>query len=98
MDPATWNVLHDGSLTAGKGRIPGDVILSVEIAYLCRCLVTKASILNVTLNQRDQFEYRSYESPAVPALSEIVGTDLELLSAELNDGSICITCADGEGG
>jgi hypothetical protein len=95
MDPATWNVLHDGSLTAVKGRIPGDVILSVEIAYLCRYLPTKASILNVTLDQCDQFEYRPYEAPPVLALSVIVETDLELLSAELNEGSMCIACSDG---
>lgn len=98
MDPAAWNVLHDGSLTAIKGCIPGEVILSVEIAYLCRFLPTKASILNVTLYQCDQFEYRPYEAPPVLALSVIVAGGLELLSAELNEGSMCIACSDGEHG
>ena len=86
MNPATWNVLHDGSLTAVKGSIPGDVILSIEIAYLCRYLPTKVSVLSVALTLCVQFEYRPYEAPPVSALSEIVGTKLELLSAELTDG------------
>jgi len=35
MDVATWNVLHDGRVIAAEGSVPGDLMLSVEIAYLC---------------------------------------------------------------
>jgi hypothetical protein len=95
MDVATWNVLHDGRVIAAAGTIPGDVRLSVKIAYLCRYLPTQAEHLVVTLSGCERLEYQPYEQPPVADPSAIAALGLDLLSAELTGGFVTVECADG---
>ena len=97
MDVATWNVLHDGRVIAAEGSVPGDLRLSVEIAYLCHHLPTKAEHLVVTLVGCERFEYQPYEQAPQAEPSAIAALGLELLTAGagLDDGCINIECADG---
>jgi hypothetical protein len=97
MDVDTWNVLHDGRVIAAGGSVPGDLRLSVEIAYLCLHLPTKAEHLVVTLVDCEQFEYRPYQQPALAEPSAVADLGLELLTAGagLDGGCIIIECADG---
>jgi len=97
MGVATWNVLHDGRVIAAAGFIPGDLRLSVEIAYLCHHLPTKDEHLVVTLVGCERFVYQPYEQPPLTEPSAIAAIRLELLtaSAGLDGGCIKIECADG---
>ena len=94
MDVATWNVLHDGRVIAAEGSVPGDLRLSVEIAYLCHHLPTKAEHLVVTLVGCERFEYQPYEQAPQAEPSAIAALGLELLTAGagLDDGCINIEC------
>ncbi len=95
MDVAVWNVLHDGEVVAAEGTVPGDLRLSVGIAYLCGHLPTQSEQLFVTLAGCERFEFRPYEQPTVSEPSAVAALGLELLSAEVADGSIRVECADG---
>jgi hypothetical protein len=90
MDVATWNVLHDGRVIAATGTIPGDVRLSIEIAYLCRHLPTEAEHLVVTMVGCERFEYQPYEQPPVADPSAVAALGLELLSAKLARGLVTV--------
>ena len=83
MDVASWNVLHDGRLIAAERELPGELRLSIAIAYLCRNLPTQSKHLLLLLSDCDQFEYRPYgDRPLVIEKSAITLSRLELLSAE----------------
>jgi len=98
MDVATWNVLHDGRLTAAKGSVPGVLTLTVEIAYLRRHLPSRSRDLFLTLLDCEQFEYQPYESQPVADLSVIARLGLELLRAEPSRDCLSVECADGSYG
>ena len=97
MDVATWNVLHDGRVVAAEGAVPGELRLSVEIAYLCRHLPTQIEHLIVTLGGCERFEYQPYEGPRLAEPSDVAALGLELLTAGqgLDGGCVSIECADG---
>jgi hypothetical protein len=98
MDVATWNVLHDGQIIDIKGELPGDLTLTIEVAYLCRRLRTAAEHLALALKDCRQFEYCPYERDAtyVSHLQAAIG--LEILSAATAMGQLSIECADGGAG
>ena len=95
MDVATWNVLHDGRVIAAEGIVPGELILSVEIAYLCGHLPTQAEHLVVTLAGCERCEYQPYEQPSVTEPSAVAALGLEILSADLASGCVSVECGDG---
>jgi hypothetical protein len=95
VEVAIWNVLHDGEVIAADGSVPGDLRLSVGIAYLCGHLPTEAGHVVVTLVGCERFEYRPYEQPTVSEPSAVAAVGLELLSAEVADGVVNVECADG---
>jgi len=95
VNVAVWNVLHDGEVVAAEGTIPGDLRLSVGIAYLCGHLPTQAEHVVVSLTGCERFEYLPYEGPPVSDPAAIAALRLELLSAHIADGSIRVECADG---
>jgi hypothetical protein len=98
MDVATWNVLHDGRLTAANGSVPGDLTLTVEIAYLRRHLPSRSRDLSLALLGCERFEYLPYEAPALTEPSAIAALGLELLRAESSDDGLSVECADGSYG
>jgi len=99
MDVAMWNTLHDGRVSAADGAVPGDVRLSIEIAYLCRHLPTQAQHLSVTLGGCEQFEYQPHDGPKLDAPSAVAALGLDVLTARINGGCVRVECADrGAGG
>ena len=98
MDEATWNVLHDGRVVRADGVVPGELRLSVEIAYLCGHLPTEAEHVTVTLAGCERFEYQSYQEPPVFEPSAVAALGLELLSAGPAEAGLNIECADGRSG
>jgi hypothetical protein len=97
MDVATWNVLHDGRVIAAEGSVPGNLRLSVELAYLCHHLPTIDEHLVVTLVGCERFDYQPYKQPPLTEPSAIAALGVELLTAGagLVGGCINIECADG---
>ena len=77
MDVATWNVLHDGRIAATKGDVPGNLILTIEIAYLRRHLPSRCRDLSLTLLGCERFEYQPHEEPALTEPSAIAALRLE---------------------
>jgi hypothetical protein len=98
MNVATWNVLHDGRLTTAKGSVPGDLTLTVEIAYLRRHLPSRSRDLSLVLLGCERFEYQPYEEPALTEPSAIAALHLELLRADSNGNNLSVECADGSYG
>ena len=94
MDVAIWNMLHDGEVIAAEGTVPGELRLSVGISYLCAHLPTRAGSVVVTLIGCERFEFRPYEQSPVTDPHALATLGLQLLSAELVDGSIHVHCAD----
>lgn len=90
-----WNVLHDGELIAADGSVPGELKLSVGIAYLCVHLPTDAAHVIITLSGCDRFEYQPYRDPRVSNPSAVAAMRLQFLSAEVADGAVSVECADG---
>jgi hypothetical protein len=95
MDPANWNVLHDGHVTAADGTVPSDLRLSIQIDYLCRYLPTQSDDVIITLIDCQQFEYHPYQQPSMSNVAAIAALNLELLSAQIDNGCISVECADG---
>jgi hypothetical protein len=95
MEYAFWNTLHDGSVNAVEGTIPGDITLSVGIEYLCAMLPTTAASLRVSLLRCHVFSYKPYGEDAVSDLCEIASLEIEILSAVPHDGWIEVCCAGG---
>ncbi len=95
MDYAVWNTLHDGSIEAIDGSVPGDVHVRVAIEYLCEKLPTAASHVVVHLRGCRRFEYRPFEGDAVSDLSAIASADVQVLSAKDADGIVSVVCANG---
>jgi hypothetical protein len=95
MDYAVWNTLHDGSIDAIHGSVPGDLHVRVDIEYLCQKLPTKASHVVVHLRGCRQFAYRPFEGGAVNDLQEIATAGVEVLSAKEVSGSVSVCCVGG---
>lgn len=95
MDVTIWNVLHDGKIAAADGVVPGDLRLSIEIAYLCEYLSTQGIHLVVTLVGCKRFDFQPYHEPLVSGPSAVAALGLELLDAEWLGEFVRIQCADG---
>lgn len=95
VDYAVWNILHDGSIESISGSVPGDVHVRVGIAYLCTQLPTAAAHVMVHLRGCRRFEYHPFEGAVLTNLSAIAAADVEVLSAEEEDGAISVVCVGG---
>lgn len=91
-----WGVLHDGTINAVEGAVPGGLRVHVSIPYLCAELPTKASHLVIMLRGCDLFEYHPYEGqlPGI-GLDRMIG--LQLLYVGPHDDFLSIECGDGGG-
>lgn len=95
-DIAIWNILHDGCLVEAKDFMPGDVHVRVEIPYLCRVLSPSSDSVWVFLHGCSLFQFRQWSvDTLLTALSEIEAASPEILSANEEDGHVCVTCVDG---
>jgi hypothetical protein len=95
MEYAFWNTLHDGSIDAIGGSIPGDITLTVGIEYLCAKLPTAAKSLRLSLLGCSLFEYARYGEDATADLSRIASDEPEVLSAVAHEKYVEVCCAGG---
>ncbi len=94
--PAIWNVLHDGSIVAVRGTIPGTVQIDVSIRYLRKRFPDTGETIQVTLTGCTRFAYRDFEEHEFTTdLSKIAALEPEILSAEMRDDINDICCVNG---
>lgn len=94
--PAIWNVLHDGTITAIAGSVPGTVRLDVSIDYLRQRFADSGRTIQVILTGCTRFAYRDYEAKDFTTdLSAIASIQPEVLSAEMRGDLSEICCVGG---
>jgi len=93
---ALWNTLHDGTIDAISGAVPGEVDMTIGIAYLCRELPTAADQLKVYLHSCTLLRYEPwFEESPMEGVEALVGQDIEVLSAKRPARVIEVECACG---
>jgi hypothetical protein len=94
LDPDLWNVLHDGSIEAISGSVPGEVQLTVAIPYLCDLLEDPGEAILITLHDCIGFCFTPWDAAeAVTDLAAISALDLEILSIDAHGGIVCAISA-----
>ena len=94
--PAIRNVLHDASIIAVQGAVPGTIRLDVSIDYVRERFPDPGEIIQVTLTGCTRFAYRDfYDDRFTTDFSAIAAFEPEVLSAELRDGLCVLDCAGG---
>jgi hypothetical protein len=66
-DPSIWNVLHDGTITAIDGVVPGTLKVSVDIWYLRPFFAPAGTAFVVELTECDLFEVLRWDDATPPA-------------------------------
>ncbi|ROS01335.1 hypothetical protein EDC56_1770 [Sinobacterium caligoides] len=95
-DYQIWNNLHDGGLEDIQGDVPGDISITVDIAYLANKLPGNHETISVLLKNCTLFEYERYwtkdETQYYSSIEELrdIEPGLEALSAEEQDGVLSI--------
>jgi hypothetical protein len=94
--PAIWNVIHDGSIIAVRGTVPGTVRFDVSIQYLRERFTDPGEVIQVTLTDCTRFAYRDYEAEDFCTdLPAIAASEPEVLSAELRGDMSEVCCVGG---
>ena len=92
MNPSLWNLLHDATLAAVEGSVPGDLLLTIECDYIREMLPRTGAGFVVRLCGCSFFEFEPYDQPPYADLPAIGQLELEILSAEAgNPLAICCT-------
>ena len=94
--PAIWNVLHDGSIIAIQGTVPGTVRLDVSIDYLRERFSDSGKIIEVTLTGCTRFAYRDFDVGEFSTeFSVIAAMEPEVLSAKMRGDLNEVYCVSG---
>ena len=94
--PTVWDVLHDGSITAVCGAIPGTVRVEVSIDYLRERFPEPGKAILVLLSGCTRFAYREFEdSMFTTDLPAIARLKPEILSAKTSGTLSEIDCVKG---
>lgn len=97
MTAEVWNLLHDGVIEEAHGVLHGQLKLRVAIAYLRRMFSTEGGSIFLTLKGCSRFEYTPYEMRRpIQDLSEVAALRPWIVQAEERDGSIQVSCSEGE--
>lgn len=96
MDCDVWGLLHDGTIEAVSGSVPGDVTLSVDLECVCDHLPSASSWLLVNLHDCTHLGFRRHsDQTATSDLGAIAAMQLELLGAEMRGDFIEAHCESG---
>lgn len=102
--PDLWNVLHDGTIVAVTGQVPGEVRLEIEADYLRIRFNDEGQLFALTLRDYSRLVFKPWEEgqTAICRLDELGALALWILSAEEVDGKCAVSCsrkvATGAGG
>lgn len=92
---AVWNTLHDGVIDAVSGDVPGDLVITIGISYLCRVLPTQADQLRVTLRNCTMVRYEPFDEPPVHGTESLASLNIEVLSARRSGRAVEVVCTAG---
>jgi hypothetical protein len=100
MCPDIWNVLHDGTVVAVVGRVPGNLRIDIEADYLRSRFTDHGSRFVITLQDCRTCEFQQWSSPEhlVTDLHEIAGLQLWILSADVTENVCIVHCTQGDNG
>ena len=92
--PDIWNVLHDATLIAAAGSIPGTVALTLECDYLRKRFPVRGEHFVLILEGCSRFQFRPWDEqlPVVSNLAAIAAERLWILSADQRDEHCQIHC------
>jgi hypothetical protein len=102
--PDIWNVLHDGTIVAVAGEIPGELTLEIEADYLRRRFDERGRRFVLTLRDCTHLIFKPWDEShrAVTRLEDLAALSLWILSADNVDGRCAVRCsrpqADAGGG
>lgn len=92
--PDLWNVLHDGTIVALSGQVPGEVKLQIEADYLRDRFGDDGRLFVLTLRECRRLVFTPWEQgqSTITRLDELATLALWILSAEDVDGACAVTC------
>lgn len=91
-----WNYLHDGSIDSISGSLP-KITITVRIQYLRDMLPHEGDSIVLKLDGCETFQYRAWDSDkSIDDLENIVELRPEILSANEDEGIVCLTCVEGQ--
>ena len=92
--PEIWNVLHDATVIAVNGSVPGAVSLRIECDYLRKRFETGGEHFVLVLDSCTKFQFRPWEDnlPIVTNLDALGAAGLWILSADQREEHCQIHC------
>lgn len=91
-----FTALHDGTITAVSGQVPGTIILIVDIEYLRERFTDHGEEIRIILEECTLFEFLLYESDIrIRDLAEVARREYSIINANNNDGVCHVHCDDG---
>jgi len=95
MNTAFWQIMHDGTIAAIRGEVPGDIELTVELECVCQHLPGADDTLHATLRGCRLFVYTPFGESIVTGLQRIAEQEPEVLSAVAQADRISVCCVNG---
>lgn len=93
VDIAIWNLFHDGTITAIRGHVPGDLELLVQIAYLRNMVQPPGDAFRIKLTRCDLIELQSWADDSVVCdLRTIAEVEPQILSGSEQGDRIVVVC------
>jgi hypothetical protein len=96
MNPAIWNILHDGSIERASGDVPGTVHLEIDIQYIRERFPDKGRLIILMLLECTKFDFFNYEDNVPQGIGALANICPEILSAREREGYTEVTCAVSE--
>jgi hypothetical protein len=95
--PDIWNVLHDGTIVAVAGEVPGELTLEIEADYLRRRFADQGRRFVLTLRDCTHLIFKPWDESqrAVTRLEDLAALSLWILSADKVDGRCAVHCSRG---
>lgn len=92
--PDFWNLLHDGTIVAVAGQVPGEVKLDIEADYLRERFDDDGSLFVLTLRDCRALVFKPWEEgqTAITGLDELGALALWIIGAEEVDGRCAVSC------
>jgi hypothetical protein len=92
--PDIWDVLHDATVTAATGLLPGTISLTIECDYLRDRFSSPGGSFLLSLDGCTKFQFRSWQDdlPIITSIETIGQLRLWLLSADQREQHCQIHC------
>jgi hypothetical protein len=95
MGTEFWNIIHDGRIEAIAGQVPGNIVLTIGLEYLCKHLPAEGDTLHATLRDCQLLAYTPFDGSTVTDLQRIAELKVEVLSAVAQVDGVSVCCVNG---